>query len=166
MKQSLQVDGSEFDPGNELQSQLAQQATSSSQLQSGRAQNLDLQQATPENSSGEQAGQEQPSAAWSLEFQPAGQEQFSSANEAEKEKSIKAWLSHLNTPSDKNNVCFIPPDPLEILSHMLQTVEILHSDRYREYLQQPRDEITEDLKSFLRPQAWDILNSKTYTREK
>jgi hypothetical protein len=161
MKQSPQIDGTEFDRGNEQESQFAQQAASSNQLQSGRAQNPDLQQATPENSSNEQA-----SAVWNLEFQPDVQEHFSNANEAEKKKSIKTWLSHLNTSSNKNDICFIPPDPLEVLNHMLQTVEILHSDRYGEYLQQHRDEITEDLKSLLRPQAWDVLNSKTYTREK
>jgi hypothetical protein len=99
---------------------------------------------------------------------PTIQELLQSDNDPrEKTTSIvfNEWLKHQNAPEAKDDANFIPPDPLEVLHHMLEVVDIKHSARYGEFLKQHK-KIDEDLKGLLRPEAWDVLESRQYTREK
>ena len=79
---------------------------------------------------------------------------------------IKTWLNDRSRPAHDNET-YITPHPLEILQHMLQKVQELHSDRYDDYLNShSRDEIMSSMVALLRPKAWEVLCSRDYTREK
>lgn len=76
---------------------------------------------------------------------------------------IKTWL---NEP-ECGNKPYIPPHPQEVLQHMLQKVQEMHSDRYGDYLKShSQDEIMTLMVALLQPKAWQVLCSKEYTHEK
>ena len=79
---------------------------------------------------------------------------------------IKAWMNEKSTPMQGDET-FITPYPLEISQHMLQKVRELHGDRYDAYLDShPKDTIVSSMVALLRPEAWKVLCSREYTREK
>lgn len=98
--------------------------------------------------------------------EPIDQQQLKAESNMARTKATKDWLSHQNTSPSKNDGSFVPTDPREVLQFMLKRVKVLNLERYGRYLQEYQGQIEDDLIKLLRPEAWDIFQSKDYTPEK
>lgn len=79
---------------------------------------------------------------------------------------MREWVTDESTFSDAKS-SFIPPSPVDVLRHMLQKVEGRHFDRYGCYLRMhSQDDIMQRMEQSLCPQAWEVLCSGKYTRDK
>ncbi|KAK6347409.1 hypothetical protein TWF718_005250 [Orbilia javanica] len=62
---------------------------------------------------------------------------------------------------------YVAPDPLAILAYLLLKVRERHGTRYNEYLDlHPQDDIASCLVALFRAEAWGVLCSREYTRQR
>jgi hypothetical protein len=83
-------------------------------------------------------------------------------------KPVQDWLAdERHSQQESNGNGFQGAEPLDILEHMLQEVKTLHAERYGSLFEENSlSKLQEELTGLLRAEAWKVLQSRDYRRER
>ncbi|KAF1995464.1 hypothetical protein P154DRAFT_623926 [Amniculicola lignicola CBS 123094] len=91
---------------------------------------------------------------------PDGAPQSTTDSPIAKECSFKSWLEQ-DALMEKTTREYQPPNPIDVLQHMIQRVGVHHPERYGVFL--ASDDRVSQLEEMILPEAWDILKSRDYS---